>query len=163
MKLGYQVDGDEVLTVVELACHDMEVAVQSLQHALEVYGQRGLGLVVVWTGEMLDAASVHGELARWAQSALPKRGLAVVVPPRWVVSMRGISADVAALGGLVGVFSELAAAKVHALREGSIWWVDEGQLLEPATLRTGRGCSPSGRMQCDGARRREERPSVSPG
>lgn len=144
---GYRVVSDGILSVAELQDAEPALAVAALDHALASYGQVGIALVVSLQGTSFVPAGVNSALVRWAQASQTRRGLALVVPARWVLSMRAISADIATLGGLVGVFSEATAAKSYALREGSIWWVDEGRALALQAPRIGQVCSPSAHKQ----------------
>lgn len=159
---GYRMDCDGMLAVAELTEVGPGLAAAAMERALAAFaGVVGIGLVIVWPAAPLDTAGVHEALARWAQSNQPRRGMAVVVPAGSVPAMRAISADVAGLGALVGVFSERAGAKDYALREGSIWWVDEGQWAARPVPREDRACWPTSNRQ-SGAALQAERPASRP-
>ena len=152
-RLDYRVDSDGVLTTVELGSSDRSTALESLTHTLATYSQQGVALAVAWRCPELIASELAEILVRWAELADTRRGLALSVPDRWLGSVRAVCSDLAHQGVLIGAYSELTGAQRFALREGQIWWADEGRWLEPATTRIAQGCSRSARRQSDDALR----------
>lgn len=163
VEVGYRVNSDGVVTLVELAAADLAVVLGSLELSLRTYSQLGYALVLSWPEMAFDARGVHAVFARWADLAPTWRGLALLVPPQGLTAARALCADLAAQGAVVGAFSDLTGAKRFALREGAIWWEDEGQWLPALELRTVPGCSPSARKRSSDTHRLAIRPGVSPG
>jgi len=152
-RLDYRVSSDGDLTTVELESDDRLVALESFCHALAIYSQQGVALTIAWRCPQFIASELADALTRWAESARTHRGLALVVPGRWLGSTRAICLDLAHQGVLIGAFSELPAGQRFALREGQIWWADEGQLLEAPAPRTAQECSRSVHKQSGDALR----------